>query len=82
MRRARLGMMKSLLMNDAQIRIATKRALFAQHMGDAETVILEELGIQHGLSRIDLAVVNGELNGFELKSDKDTLARLPEQAES
>jgi hypothetical protein len=80
--RARLGMMKNLLMNDAQIRIATKQALFAQHLGEPDTVIFEELGVQHGLSRIDLAVVNGELHGFEFKSDKDTLARLPEQAES
>lgn len=69
-------------MNDAQMRIATKQALFIQHLGDAETVIFEELGVQHGFSRIDLAVVNGELQGFELKSDKDTLARLPEQIES
>jgi hypothetical protein len=75
-------MMKNLLMNDAKIRMATKQALLAQHMGDAETVIFEELGIQHGHSRIDLAVVNGELHGFELKSDKDSLARLPEQVES
>ena len=73
---------ESLLMNDAQIRAATKKALLVQHMGDAETVIFEELGVQHGLARIDLAVVNGELHGFELKSARDTLARLPEQAES
>jgi hypothetical protein len=75
-------MIKRLLMNDAQIRIATKQALLVQHRGDSETVIFEELGILHGLARIDLAVVNGELHGFELKSDRDTLARLPEQAES
>src|SRR6266849_8615145 len=75
-------MMKSLYMNDAQIRIATKQALFVQHRGDAETVIFDELGVQHGVARIDLAVVNGELHGFELKSDRDTLARLPEQVES
>jgi hypothetical protein len=68
-------------MNDASIRAATKRALFLQHRGDAETVIIEELGVQHGLSRIDLAVVNGDLHGFELKSDRDTLARLSEQAD-
>jgi len=75
-------MMSCLVMNDADIRIATKQALFVEHMGDAETVIFEELGVQHGLSRIDLAVVNGELQGFELKSDSDTLARLPEQVVS
>jgi len=68
-------------MNDAHIRAATKQALFLQHRGDAETVIIEELGVRHGLSRIDLAVVNGELHGLELKSDRDTLVRLPEQAQ-
>jgi hypothetical protein len=66
-------------MRDSHIRAATKRTLFAQHKDDTETVIFEELGVQHGLSRIDLAVVNGELHGFELKSNKDTLKRLPEQ---
>ncbi len=75
-------MMNGLVMNDAHIRAATKQALFLEHRGDAETVIFEELGIQHGLSRIDLAVVNGELHGFELKSDQDTLARLSEQADA
>jgi len=74
--------MYGLAMNDAHIRAATKQALFLEHRGDGETVIFDELGIQHGLSRIDLAVVNGELHGFELKSDQDTLARLPEQAET
>lgn len=70
------------IMNDADIRVATKQALFLQHKGDAETVIFEELGVQHGASRIDLAVVNGEMHGFELKSDRDTLTRLPEQVDA
>jgi hypothetical protein len=69
-------------MNDAAIRAATRKALLHEHKGDAETVIFDELGVQHGASRIDLAVVNGELHGFELKSNRDTLARLPEQIET
>jgi hypothetical protein len=75
-------MMKGLTMNDAHIRAATKKLLIAEHRGDPETVIFEELAVQHGFARIDLAVVNGELHGFELKSDQDTLARLPEQADT
>jgi len=67
-------------MNDIHIRGALKRELLAQYKDDGETVIIEELGIQHGASRIDLAVVNGVLHGFELKSDRDTLTRLSEQA--
>jgi hypothetical protein len=31
------------------------------------------------VSRIDIAVVNGIIHGFELKSDRDTLKRLPHQ---
>jgi hypothetical protein len=41
--------------------------------------IIEELGVVHGKSRIDIAVINGLMHGYEIKSDKDTLQRLPEQ---
>lgn len=41
--------------------------------------IFEELGVQHGTARIDLAIVNGIMHGYEIKSDRDTLERLPEQ---
>lgn len=41
--------------------------------------IFEELGIQHGMVRIDMAMVNGIMHGYEIKSDRDTLERLPEQ---
>jgi hypothetical protein len=67
-------------MNDIHIRAALKRQLLFQHGTDPDTTIIEELGVQHGASRIDLAVVNGLLHGYELKSDRDTLARLAEQA--
>jgi hypothetical protein len=38
------------------------------------------MGIWSGSVRIDVAVINGELSGYELKSDRDTLGRLPTQA--
>ena len=41
--------------------------------------IFEELGVRHGKARIDIAVVNGVMHGYEIKSDRDTLQRLPEQ---
>lgn len=41
--------------------------------------IFEELGVQHGTARIDFAIVNGIMHGYEIKSDRDTLERLPEQ---
>ena len=41
--------------------------------------IFEELGVRHGTARIDIAVINGAMHGYEIKSDRDTLERLPEQ---
>jgi len=43
--------------------------------------IIEELGVQHGTARVDIAVVNGIMHGYEIKSDQDTLQRLPRQME-
>ncbi|PBB67598.1 hypothetical protein CK228_17530 [Mesorhizobium sp. WSM4312] len=39
------------------------------------------MGVWANSVRIDIAVINGELSGFELKSDSDTLQRLPMQAD-
>lgn len=55
-------------------------ALHRQHAGDGQTRIIEEMGVWSGSVRIDVAVINGELQGFELKSARDTLSRLPAQA--
>ena len=41
--------------------------------------IFEELSVKHGTARIDIAVINGVMHGYEIKSDLDTLRRLPEQ---
>lgn len=70
------------LANDGQIRCRLKEYLRTLYSKDPETVILDELGLRHGYSRIDLAVVNGSLHGFEIKSDRDTLRRLARQAET
>lgn len=40
---------------------------------------IEELGICGGESRVDLAVLEGTIHGFEIKSEKDTLSRLTSQ---
>jgi hypothetical protein len=46
---------------------------------DRPAELFEEFGVQHGTSRIDIAVINGVMHGYEIKSDCDTLERLPEQ---
>jgi hypothetical protein len=43
------------------------------------TLVIDELGIAHGKNRADIAVLNGTIHGYEIKSSKDTLTRLPEQ---
>ena len=43
--------------------------------------VIEELGVHHGTARIDFALINGIMHGYEIKSDCDTLDRLPEQIE-
>lgn len=70
---------KEVLTNDIQIRKALKQNLVATFRTDPDTLILEELGLRHGATRVDIVVVNGCLHGFELKSDRDSLQRLPRQ---
>lgn len=68
-------------MRDYDVRVALRQMLAEEHAGDDDTRIVEEMGIWSGSVRIDLAVINGRLTGYELKSDSDTLERLPAQAE-
>ena len=65
--------------NDKLIRTALKGKLETEHKNDSRLKIIEELGVSHGIARVDIAVVNGMIHGYEIKSDLDTLQRLPEQ---
>jgi len=67
--------------SDVVIRSTLKKKLENRHAKDKKVRIIEELGIRHGAARIDIAVVNGKMHGYEIKSDQDTLQRLPEQIE-
>lgn len=67
--------------NDILIRSALKKLLTNRHAQDKKVRIIEELGVQHGTARVDIAVVNGIMHGYEIKSDQDTLQRLPRQME-
>jgi hypothetical protein len=62
---------------DRDVRHLLKRHLAELHA--PETVVLDELGLCQGDVRVDVAVVNGELSGFEIKSPADSLARWPKQ---
>jgi hypothetical protein len=68
-------------LRDLDIRTALHRDLRLEHQNDEDTLILDELGLCQGSSRVDVAVVNGAITGYEIKSPKDTLERLPQQQE-
>jgi hypothetical protein len=42
-------------------------------------LVVEELGLCQGNARVDIAVINGHIHGYEIKSEKDDLSRLPGQ---
>lgn len=69
-------------MREPQIRARLLASLHHRYGADPTTLIRQELGLCAGARRVDVAVINGELNGFEIKSDQDTLERLAGQAEA
>lgn len=68
-------------MRDYDIRHSLHNQFLSHFKQDGESVIVDELGVCNGSSIIDVAVINGSLHAFEIKSDADTLVRLPKQAE-
>ncbi|WP_130889832.1 sce7726 family protein [Fusobacterium ulcerans] len=46
---------------------------------DNTSIIIDEFPVVEGSARVDIAVVNGKLHGFEIKSEQDTLDRLSDQ---
>jgi len=66
-------------MKDADIRRALHCTVLNHYRKEPETIVVDEMGLCQGDARIDIAVVNGALNGYEIKSERDTLSRLPQQ---
>lgn len=66
-------------MRDIDIRRALLSEMKRRHAGDGDTILVQELGICNGAARVDVAVVNGSVHGYEIKSERDTLMRLPVQ---
>jgi hypothetical protein len=65
--------------NDQIIRYFLNNYLYKHYSQEKNVRIIEELGVRHGMGRIDFAVINGFIHGYEIKSDCDTLERLPRQ---
>lgn len=69
-------------MRDLDVRQVLREQLQSYFAHDPNTRIIEELGICQGSVRIDVAVANCALHGYEIKSAADTLQRLPAQADA
>lgn len=67
-------------MREIDIRCELKREITRLHSRETDTLVVEELGLCQGRSRVDVAVINGKLSGFEIKSAQDTFYRLAGQA--
>lgn len=67
---------------DKDIRVALRQFVRHEHAGVSDTLFLEEFALYGGETRADLAALNGVLHGYEIKSDLDTLDRLPRQVDA
>lgn len=68
-------------MRDLDVRAALRRRLAVEHADEFNRIrVVEELGI-YGEVRVDVAVLADEMIGYELKSARDTLKRLPKQVD-
>ncbi|WP_186119553.1 sce7726 family protein [Burkholderia gladioli] len=70
---------KRIVTRDRDVRAAVLKKVLADHVSDPRVLVMQELGLEHGTCRVDIAVINGSIHGYELKSDSDTLVRLPQQ---
>jgi hypothetical protein len=68
-------------MKDIDVRRALLAEMHRLHPDKNDTLVVEELGLCQGIARVDVAVVNGTVHGYEIKSERDTLVRLKSQAD-
>ena len=66
---------------DPDIRDALVEKRLEPHARRSGALVIHELGLAHARRRVDVAVVNGYIHGYEIKSAKDRLDRLPGQIE-
>lgn len=68
-------------MRDPEIRAALHQRLARRYREADDVRVIDEMGVLAGACRIDVAVINGHLEGFEIKSERDDLKRLARQAD-
>jgi hypothetical protein len=65
--------------SDFDIRSALHRKRLRHQKSRPDTLVIDELGLAHARSRVDVAVINGCIHGYEIKSAQDSLDRLGHQ---
>ena len=65
--------------NDSDIRLAFHAKYLRRARLQPNTLVVDELGLAHARSRVDVAVINGCIHGYEIKSARDSLVRLARQ---
>lgn len=68
-------------MLDRDIRAYLYENYLRKYTEDETARVVPEMGLSAHAARIDIGVVNGQLVGYEIKSDRDNLDRLPHQLE-
>lgn len=69
-------------LRDRCIRQALVKKRLRKHLSQPDTLLIHELGLAHARNRIDVATLNGAIHGYEIKSEQDSLDRLPRQLET
>ncbi|MBK6025863.1 hypothetical protein QOZ96_002642 [Brevundimonas nasdae] len=67
------------LLKDGDVRRAVYARMLSAAVRSPDTLVIDELGLDHGSCRVDIAVINGHIRGLEIKAEADTLTRLPAQ---
>lgn len=67
-------------MTELAVRTALRDHLLSSGAAGSEAV--DEFWVPRSNERADIALINSHLAGFEIKTERDTLSRLPRQAEA
>lgn len=72
---------KNMIVYDSDIRalLIDKFRTYKSYINDDTTKLVHEMDVCRGSSRVDVAVINGKIHGYEIKSERDSLERLPSQ---
>lgn len=67
------------VVRDGEIRHALVEELREVHRGEPSVRVRPEMTVGVGACRVDIGLINGSVSGYEIKSDRDNLSRLPAQ---